>query len=68
MQFNANGTGFIPGVPGAIPDSQFAYTVLDASHVSIDLNGATYQVEIYVDGDTLTWNDSLGQVVYHRSR
>jgi hypothetical protein len=66
IQFSADGGGFIPGVVGAIPDSKFVYTVMDGSHVEINLQGQKFTIEVLIDGDNLTWKDSLGEVKYTR--
>lgn len=66
IQFNSGGTGFIPGVAGKIPDSSFIYTVTDESHIQMNLQGQVFTIEITIDGDELTWKDSLGEVPYTR--
>ena len=66
IQFESGGNGFIPGVPGSIPDSNFAYTVTDDSHIKIDLGGQIESIEIKISGDQLTWKDALGDVAYTR--
>jgi hypothetical protein len=66
IQFQSGGNGFIPGVAGSIPDSNFAYTVTDDSHIKIDLGGQIESIEIVIAGDQLTWRDSLGDVGYTR--
>jgi hypothetical protein len=66
IQFKDGGTGFIPGVPGKIPDSIFTYTVTDDSHINIDLEGSVQTIEILISGNQLTWKDDLGEVVYTR--
>jgi hypothetical protein len=68
IQFSSDGGGFIPGVEGKIPDSQFVYTVNDGTHVSINLGGQTFNIEILIDGDNLTWKDNLGEVKYTRAK
>jgi hypothetical protein len=66
IEFRPNGSGFIPGVAGKIPDSSFYYTVVDSNHIQIDLGGQKQAIEISVDGDQLTWKDQLGEVKYTR--
>jgi hypothetical protein len=66
IQFESGGNGFIPGVPGKIPDSNFAYSVTDDSHIKIDLGGQIETIEILISGDQLTWRDALGDVAYKR--
>ncbi len=68
IQFKGDGSGFIPGVEGKIPDSQFVYTVIDGSHISINLGGRIFKIEILIDGDNLTWKDDLGEVKYTRAK
>src|SRR5574341_1433439 len=66
IQFKEAGIGFIPGVVGKIPDSNFIYTVMDESHIQMTLQGQKFTVEITIDGDQLTWKDTLGEVSYTR--
>jgi len=66
IQFESGGNGFIPGVPGSIPDSNFTYSVTDDSHLKIDLGGQIETIEIIISGDQLTWKDALGEVPYKR--
>jgi hypothetical protein len=66
IQFQPGGNGFIPGVPGKIPDSNFTYTVKDDTHIAIDLHGQVQTIEIQISGDQLTWKDDLGEVAYTR--
>jgi hypothetical protein len=66
IQFESGGNGFIPGVPGSIPDSNFAYSITDDSHIKIDLGGQIETIEIIISGDQLTWKDALGEVAYKR--
>jgi len=66
IQFNSGGVGFIPGVAGKIPDSSFKYTVMDESHIQINLQGQEFTIEVTIDGDQLTWKDNLGEVSYTR--
>lgn len=66
IQFKSGGIGFIPGVPGAIPDSNFTYTVKDESHIQMDVQGQVVTIQITINGDQLTWTDELGEVSYTR--
>jgi len=66
IEFKTGGAGFIPGVAGKIPDSSFAYTVIDESHILMDLGGQTVKIGITINGDQLTWKDDLGEVSYTR--
>jgi len=66
IQFKAGGDGFIPGVAGSIPDSTFVYSIVDDSHIKIDLQGQSQTIEIVISGDQLTWKDELGEVIYTR--
>lgn len=66
IQFQSGGSGFIPGVPGKIPDSSFVYSVTDDSHIEVNFEGKKYTVEITINGDQLTWKDDLGEVAYTR--
>ncbi len=66
IEFRSGGLGFIPGVPGKIPDSTFSYTLTDESHIRIDFQGDQQDVEIRIDGDQLVWKDDLGEVTYTR--
>jgi hypothetical protein len=66
IEFRSGGSGFIPGVPGAIPDSTFSYSIIDDTHIQINLQGQIQTIEIRVTGDQLTWKDALGEVTYQR--
>lgn len=66
VQFYSGGAGFFPGVPEHITDSDFAYTIVDQNHLVIDFQGEKFTIEIYIEGDTLTWKDSLGEVIYQQ--
>ena len=66
IQFQPGDKGFIPGVAGKIPDSNFTYSVLDETHIQVELMGQKQTIEVTIDGDNLTWNDTLGQVSYTR--
>jgi uncharacterized lipoprotein YehR (DUF1307 family) len=66
IEFRSEGLGFIPGVEGKIPDTNFTYEIIDEEHVRMDVNGQQVTIEIHVDGDQLTWKDSLGEVQYSR--
>ena len=68
IQFFKDGKGFIPGVPGKIPDTSFEYSTLDENHITFNLEQSKITVEIRVEGDTLTWKDEIGEVVYHRKK
>jgi len=67
IEFYEGGTGFIEGVPGKIPDSSFSYITLNETTVQINFQGVTYDIDILIDGDQLTWKDELGEVVYTRA-
>ena len=66
IEFRSGGNGFIPGVAGKIPDSDFTYTIIDESHVQIDVQGQQQTIEITIAGDQMTWKDDLGEVAYTR--
>jgi hypothetical protein len=66
IQFKSGGAGFIPGVAGSIPDTTFLYSIVDDSHVKIELPGRSQTIEIVIKGDQLTWKDNLGEVAYTR--
>ena len=66
IQFSPEGTGFIQGVPGQIPDSSFTYSVVDQNHISIDFEGEKFTIEIKMNSDAFTWIDPLGEVIYLR--
>jgi hypothetical protein len=66
IQFKSGGAGFIPGVAGKIPDSSFIYTVMDESHIQMNLQGQLVTIGITINGDQLTWKDDLGEVSYTR--
>jgi hypothetical protein len=74
MTFDADGTGFIPGVEGqtpAIPATTFTYSVPDATHLRLLINGQPIIIEVKVEGDQLTWVVDLAhnlQNVYTRAR
>ena len=66
IEFQPGGQGYIPGVPGDIPPTTFTYSILDQDHVSIDLGSDKYTIQIQVEGDKLTWTDTLGVETYTR--
>src|SRR5262249_52662703 len=58
MTFNADGTGFIPGLEGQtppIPATTFTYSVPDATHLRLLVNGQPIIIEVKIEGDQLTW-------------
>jgi hypothetical protein len=59
IQFNADKTGFIPGLEEGIepiPDMPFTYYFQDETHLGIVLEGQpAIVVEIEIEGDKLTW-------------
>ena len=66
IQFLSAGKGFIPGVPGKIPNSDFVYSIVDEQHINVEMQGIKVAIEIQIKDDTLTWKDSLGEVIYNR--
>jgi hypothetical protein len=66
IEFRESGNGFIPGVEGKIPDSNFTYQIIDEQHVLMDAQGQQITIELRVDGDKLTWKDTIGEVQYTR--
>ncbi len=66
IEFHGDGTGFIPGVAGKIPDTSFNYSIVDESHVQLDLQGQMQTIGITISDDKLTWKDDLGEVEYTR--
>ena len=66
IEFRSGGMGFIPGVEGKIPDTNFTYQIIDEQHVRMDAQGQQVTIEMHVDGDQLIWKDSLGEVKYSR--
>jgi len=66
IQFFVGGRGFIPGVPGKIPDSDFTYAIIDEQHITLETQGIKVTIEIHIKDDILTWKDSLGEVTYNR--
>ena len=66
IEFHSAGSGFIPGVAGKIPDSNFTYAVVDESHIQINLQGVNQTIGIEITGDNLAWKDELGEVEYTR--
>jgi hypothetical protein len=66
IEFRTGGTGFIPGVAGQIPDSNFTYQIVDEQHIRMVAQGMQVTIEMIVDGDKLTWKDALGEVQYTR--
>ena len=66
IEFRSGGMGFIPGVEGKIPDTNFTYQIIDEQHVRMDAQGQQVTIEMHVDGDQLIWKDSLGEVEYSR--
>jgi hypothetical protein len=68
IQFFSGGKGFIPGVPDKIPDSDFIYSIVDENHITLDIQETKQTLEIRIEGDTLTWKDDLGEVIYKRTK
>jgi len=68
IQFFKDGKGFIPGVAGKIPDTNFQYSVKDAGHIIFDIEQSKITVGIEIEGETLTWKDDIGEVIYHRKK
>lgn len=68
VEFFVDGIGFIPGVPGSIPDNTFEYTVDDETHITLLMGDQSFSIEILIEGDELTWKDSLGEVSYTRQK
>jgi hypothetical protein len=66
IEFRSGGKGFIPGVAGKIPDTDFTYQIIDEKQVRIDFLGQQVTVEIHINNDQLTWKDSIGEVQYSR--
>lgn len=66
IEFRQDGRGTIPGVSDQIQETIFNYAVLDESHVALDLGDQNYTIEVKIDGDQLTWIDSLGEEIYTR--
>ena len=59
IQFNADKTGFIPGLEEGvepIPDTPFTYYLQDETHLGIVMEGQSPVVmEIKIEGDKMTW-------------
>ncbi len=84
INFNADGTGFVPGVEGQVPPYQFTYGFKDETHLAINIaNLPTVEtaslpivgqgeivVEIKIENDKMTWHDGTGKVefVYLRAK
>ncbi|MCX6079674.1 MAG: hypothetical protein NTW32_09105 [Chloroflexi bacterium] len=66
IEFRGSGKGFIPGVEGKIPDSDFTYQIIDEQHVLMSAQGQQVTIDLHVDGDKLTWKDTIGEVQYTR--
>jgi hypothetical protein len=66
IDFFDGGTGFIEGVDGKIPDSNFTYIILDESTIQINFQGEKYEIGILIDKDKMIWKDELGEVEYSR--
>ena len=66
IEFRGSGKGFIPGVEGKIPDTDFTYQLIDEQHVLMNTQGQQVAIELHVDGDKLTWKDTIGEVQYTR--
>jgi hypothetical protein len=66
IEFRSGGVGFIPGVQGKIPDTNFTYQITDEQHIRMDTLGQQITIEIHVNGDQLIWKDSIGEVQYSR--
>ena len=66
IEFRGSGQGFIPGVEGKIPDTNFTYQIIDEQHVLMDTQGQQVTIELQIDGDKLTWKDTIGEVQYTR--
>lgn len=68
VEFFVDGTGFIPGVAGSIPDNTFEYSVDDETHITLSMGDQSFAIEVMIDGNELTWKDSLGEVSYTRKK
>lgn len=84
INFNRDGTGFVPGVEGKIPAYQFTYNFKDETHLAINIaNLPTVEadslpivgqgeivVAIKIEQDKMIWRDSSGDVefVYQRAK
>ncbi len=66
IEFYDDGEGIIPEVTDEIPVTSFNYLVIDKDHVSIDLGDQKYTIQVIIDGDELTWVDTLGEEIYTR--
>jgi hypothetical protein len=71
ISFYANGTGFVPGIDGQIPSTNFSYTFTDPTHIMMNLTGQLSTIiEIRIDGDQMTWSVPTNNVsfVYTRAK
>ncbi len=59
INFYADGTGYIPGLTGVISDTSFTYSFPDNTHVKITIAGQALNVGIAIQGDKMTWGNSL---------
>jgi len=74
IQFNADKTGFIPGLEEGvepIPDTPFTYYLQDETHLGIVMAGQSPVVmEIKIEGDKMTWRGQADntEYVYRRAK
>ncbi len=69
ISFYPNGTGFVPGVDGQIPSTNFDYVFTDETHVLMNMAGQlTTVVEIKIDGDQMTWLSQATNVAFVYTR
>lgn len=68
MQFNADGTGSIPGFAGqglTIPAAAFTYNFPDPTHLKLTVNEQTFVIEIKLEGDQLIWIADRANNIQH---
>lgn len=69
ISFYANGTGFVPGVDGQIPSTNFTYSFTDPTHIMMNMAGQLSTiVEIRIDGDQMTWSIPTNNVTFVYTR
>ncbi len=69
ISFYANGTGFVPGIDGQIPSTNFSYSFTDETHILMNMAGQlSTVVEIKIDGDQMTWLSQASNVAFIYTR
>ncbi len=67
ISFSADGTGVVPAAAD-LPAYNFTYSIPDEQHLQINVDGQDLTVGIKIDGDTMTWRNSLNNTAFVYTR